>query len=193
MRLTTPGWLAALCIAALPSASFAADSGELKALREEVARMRQSYEQRIEALEQRLSRAETTAGQAQAAATGAASAAASAATAAGQAETTARGAESAAAKAETVASAAGVAATSRPSSATAFNPALSLILAGTYTNLKVDPLTRPYAISGFVPSNGEVAPPPRSFSLGESELAISANVDHVFRGALFLADRKSVV
>jgi hypothetical protein len=61
-----------------------------------------------------------------------------------------------------------------------FNPAISLILSGTYTDLSRDPDT--YEITGFIPSLGETAPPPRSFSLGESELTVSASVDPWFRG-----------
>ena len=76
-------------------------------------------------------------------------------------------------------------ASSPPAGENAFNPAVSLILNGTLSNLKQDPAT--YRIGGFVPSGGEVAPPRRGLSLGESELAMSANVDHLFRGALFLA------
>ena len=180
MKSTTVLSLAAACIACLPAPSIAADSGDLKALREEIRRLRDTYEKRIEALEKRVADTESTAAQAQSSATGAASTAA-------QAATSAETAQSAATRALSSASAAGVAASARQTSESAFNPALSLILSGTYTSLKADPATRPYAINGFIPSNGEVAPPPRSFSLGESELAISANVDHYFRGALFLA------
>jgi hypothetical protein len=67
----------------------------------------------------------------------------------------------------------------------AFNPAVSLILQGTYANAKEDPNT--YQITGFVPSGGEVGPPKRSFGLGESELIISGNVDPYFRGQLVAA------
>ena len=70
----------------------------------------------------------------------------------------------------------------RQQSENAFNPAVSAILNGVYSNLSQDPNT--YRISGFVPTMGEVAPPRRGFSLGESELGISANVDHLFRGTL---------
>jgi hypothetical protein len=70
-------------------------------------------------------------------------------------------------------------------SPSAFNPALSLILNGTYARLSQDPAT--YQITGFVPSMGEVGPPSRSFGLGESELAFSANIDPYFRGAAFFA------
>ncbi|HZF18341.1 MAG TPA: hypothetical protein VE008_01405 [Burkholderiales bacterium] len=75
---------------------------------------------------------------------------------------------------------AAVQASNRPAGENALNPAVSLILNGIYSNLSQDPNT--YKINGFVPSNGDVAPPPRGLSLGESELAIAANVDQIFRG-----------
>ncbi|MBS1189227.1 MAG: hypothetical protein H6R10_1019 [Rhodocyclaceae bacterium] len=68
--------------------------------------------------------------------------------------------------------------------ATAFNPEISVVLDGKYANTSRDPNT--YRIRGFIPNGGEIAPPRRSFSLGETELALAANVDHLFRGtALF--------
>jgi hypothetical protein len=84
--------------------------------------------------------------------------------------------------AENAATQAQAQASSRPQSESAFNPAVSAILNGVYSNLKQDPNS--FRINGFVPTMGEVAPPPRGFSLGESELGISANVDHLFRGTL---------
>lgn len=60
----------------------------------------------------------------------------------------------------------------------AFNPAISMILAGNYANLSADPST--YRIAGFLPSGGEVGPGARSFNLGESELTVAANVDPYF-------------
>lgn len=69
--------------------------------------------------------------------------------------------------------------------ANAFNPEIALILSGTYNYLQQDPDT--YQLTGFMPSGGEVAPGPRSFSLGESELALSANIDPHFRGNLIVA------
>jgi len=59
----------------------------------------------------------------------------------------------------------------------AFNPAISLILAGTYANLSRDP--GQFAIAGF-PTGGDAGPGKRGFSLGESELMLSANVDQLF-------------
>jgi hypothetical protein len=73
----------------------------------------------------------------------------------------------------------------RQQSQSAFNPAVSAILNGVYANLSRDPAT--YRISGFVPSMGDVAPPPRGFSLGESELGLAANIDPMFRGTLIAA------
>src|SRR5947208_2177190 len=70
---------------------------------------------------------------------------------------------------------AAAAAPGAPSSGiSAFNPAISAVLQGVYANLSQDP--KQYAINGFVPS-GDIAPAKRGFSLAESELALSANVD----------------
>ena len=67
----------------------------------------------------------------------------------------------------------------------AFNPDLSLILQGTAAYSKQNP--DDYQISGFAPSGGEVAPPRRGFSLGESELVVASNIDPYFRGQLVAA------
>jgi hypothetical protein len=66
------------------------------------------------------------------------------------------------------------------SSGNEFNPAASLILTGTYGQLSEDPAN--YQIGGFIPTNGDVGPPGRSFRLGESELTLSANIDPYFSG-----------
>lgn len=70
------------------------------------------------------------------------------------------------------------------SSASAFNPTISAILTGTYAHLSKDPRT--FAIPGFTPE-GEIGPGRRGFSLGESEVVLSANVDPSFAGTLILA------
>lgn len=72
-----------------------------------------------------------------------------------------------------------------PAGEAAFNPALSLVLDGTYARLSQDP--ERYALNGFIPSGGEVGPPKRSFGLGESELGIAANIDPNFRGQMTVA------
>jgi hypothetical protein len=74
---------------------------------------------------------------------------------------------------------------SRGSTASAFNPAVSVILGGTYTNASQDPAN--WRIAGFIPSGGEVGPGERSFNLGESELALSANVDPYFSATMIAA------
>jgi hypothetical protein len=76
-----------------------------------------------------------------------------------------------------------VVAQQNPTAATqsnSFNPEVSMILAGSYNNLKQDP--NAYRITGFIPTLGDVGPGKRGFSLGESELTISANVDPDWRG-----------
>jgi hypothetical protein len=73
----------------------------------------------------------------------------------------------------------------RPSTATAFNPAMSAILGGSYANLSQDPAD--YRIAGFVPAGDEIGPGERSFNLGESELTLSANIDPYFMGSLTVA------
>lgn len=61
-----------------------------------------------------------------------------------------------------------------------FNPAISLILDGTYAQFSSDPAS--YTIPGFALGEG-VGPGEEGFSLGESELNISANVDDLFYGS----------
>jgi hypothetical protein len=84
--------------------------------------------------------------------------------------------------AESTATQAAAQASNRPQSESALNPAVSVILNGVYANLQRDPNT--YRINGFMPTMGDVAPPVRGLSLGESELAFAANIDHLFRGTL---------
>ncbi|MGZ5085031.1 MAG: TonB-dependent receptor, partial [Usitatibacter sp.] len=67
------------------------------------------------------------------------------------------------------------------SSISAFNPAVSVVLQGRYANLSRDP--QDFAIAGFAPG-GDIGPGRRGFSLGESEIAMYANVDDRFAGNL---------
>lgn len=64
----------------------------------------------------------------------------------------------------------------------AFNPAFSLILSGTYGSLQQDPAL---PATGFAmnPNPGHE----QGFTLGESEMGISANIDPQFRGVATLA------
>ena len=69
--------------------------------------------------------------------------------------------------------------------ASAFNPAISMILGGSYTSTSRDP--GDWNIAGFPPSGGEAGPGERSFNLGESELTFAANIDPYFSGVLTAA------
>jgi hypothetical protein len=64
-------------------------------------------------------------------------------------------------------------------SANEFNPAISLILSGSYSQFSNNPDT--YYISGFAIAD-DVNPGREGFSLDESELSISANIDDMFYG-----------
>lgn len=151
---------------ALPTVTQAQNSAELEQIRQQIKELKDSYEARIQALEKRLQEAETAAASAQSAANQAQSSAA-------QAKTSAQTAPP-----EPV--------TTQTASPNAFNPALSLILGGHYANFSQDPAKA--TITGFQ-SNADAADSlgPRGFSLGETELTFSANVDHLFSGQATLS------
>jgi len=146
-------------------AAHAASDADLSQLREEIRQLRQSYETRIGALETRVKDAEAAANRA--------------------------------AQARDSAPAAPVAALPTPAAAlleparvapanaaNAFNPAISAVLEGVYSNLSRDPDR--YALAGFgLP--GDVSPGRRGLGLGESEFTLSANVDTRFAGNLTVA------
>jgi hypothetical protein len=164
--------LAAAFIA--PGCASAADDKELAEIRAQIQQMKQSYEARLGALEQRLQDTQAALAQAQNAAAQTPAAPAPAAPAAGQPET---------ATAPPLAESTPAPAPSGTApGANAFNPSISLVLGGTYTNLSRDPQT--YRIRGFAPPDGEVGPGSRSFNLGESELTMAANIDPMFSGQL---------
>lgn len=90
----------------------------------------------------------------------------------------------------------GTAAADRPDDAHAGHagadgPEIALVLSGSYTYTRADPLQassagpggRERRIQGFLPSNGPFMPEARSFNLGESELMLSADIDRLFRGS----------
>lgn len=141
-------------------------AADIKALRQEMEAMRSAYEARMQALEQRLRSAE-------ASATAAAKPAAAANT-------------NAAPTAAATSAVAAAPVNNKTAGANAFNPAISLILSGTYANTSQDPEN--YGITGFhLPTDGEFGPGTRGLSLAESELGISAQIDPFWRGALHLA------
>lgn len=65
--------------------------------------------------------------------------------------------------------------------ANAFNPAISIILNGSYSRHSINPAG--YARTGF-PLVGEGRPSENGFSLGESEVSFAANIDDKFYGQL---------
>ena len=157
---------AALVVACVTPPALAQDSAELKEIREQIRRMKDDYESRIRALEARLLETER---RTQAAATQSASPAVASAAPASVAATPA-------------------ASLSPPrafASPNVFNPAISLILGGTYARLSQDPAR--YRIQGFLPTGGEVGPGARNFNLGESELTLSTSIDTRFMGQMSIA------
>ncbi len=161
-----------LMFGVLPAASFAAD--DVAALRAELEALKSDYSSRVQAIESRITQLEAT--QPGAASTAAATPPSPAPATAlppppPDAAAGAPFPPTSAAGGEPPASGGG------RGGMAAFNPAISMILAGTYSNLSQDPST--YRIAGFIP-NGDEGPGERSFNLGESELTVAANVDPYF-------------
>jgi hypothetical protein len=94
-----------------------------------------------------------------------------------QAEVNSQQAESAAAQAQAAAQLS-VRSSATPSNVNSFNPAVAMILSGTYEQLKQDPAI---PVTGFA-MNANNTGYTRGFSLQESELSISANIDPLFSG-----------
>lgn len=162
----------ALAVACGAPLSAAAQNAELEQIRRQIQELRNSYESRIQALEEQLKAAEIAAKRAEESASQAKAAAQKAEATAGRAEQSAGQAEGAA-----------VQAAQRPTSQNAFNPAVSLILNGTWGRYGNDPTAQ---ITGFHGS-GASEMLPRGASLGESELFVAANIDPRFRGAFLAA------
>jgi hypothetical protein len=146
--------LALLFLISLPSPVRAASDADLAEIREQIRQLKESYEARIQALEQKLKEAET--------ATPAVAVAAP----------------------PPAPIPAPVPSAAPSTGLSAFNPAISAVLQGAYSNLSQDPSK--YAITGFA-LGSDVSPGKRGFSLGESELGISANVDDKFAGNLIVS------
>ena len=159
---------AAVLGAAPAAAADSAESQQLKQMQQQIDALRQDYEARLQALEARLRQAQ-------------AQTAAAPAPPATRVEAPAASEAAPAMRAEAPAAPEPAAAAAAPAAANGFNPAIALILSGSYTALSQDPAN--YRISGFL-TGDEIGPGVQGFSLGESELNISANVDHLFYGAL---------
>ena len=140
-------------------------ASDIDALRQAIAQLRSDHAQRLLALEQGLAAAE------------AALAAKPQPLAVAQMSSTA-----------TVAPAAAPAipAATAPGVASAFNPAISLILSGQFARLSRRPTTP--GITGFaLPADADSGPGPGGFSLSETELGLAANIDPWWRGTTTLA------
>ncbi|MBK4738934.1 hypothetical protein [Noviherbaspirillum pedocola] len=190
---------AAIAVAFAPLPALAASKDDIAQLRAEMRRMKAEYESRIGALEQRLQQAEAKAATPSSVAASPAPVPSAApgtqavaqstpAAPAAPATTVAPAASSSTAAAILAASAMPAQPAAMPASAAganAFNPAISAILGGTYANLSRDP--KQYRLQGFMPGGEDIGPGSRSFSLGESEVALSANIDPTFSGQLIFA------
>ncbi len=72
-----------------------------------------------------------------------------------------------------------------PASAGSFNPAIGVVLMGTYANYGRNPDNAP--LSGFNLGSDAKSLGPRGFSIGESEVTMSANIDPSLYGQLILS------
>jgi hypothetical protein len=171
---TRPLWvrtLTALAIIAfgLPGGVRAQTDPNLDDIRKEIQDLKDSYDSRIKALENKLKQTEE---------------------AAAKAQTSASQAESAATQAkQTAESASQATGLKPPASPSAFNPAISLILQGGYYNSNQNPATR--TVTGYLGPEG-LGLPPRGFDVGETEVTMSANVDHLFYGQATLSIQDGV-
>ncbi len=159
-----------------PSASVMAND-DIEALKRQLETMKKEYEQRIQALEKGLRAAQEKADLAQA-----------------QAEKTALSqqqveqkiqAQKTANDAVSQASVSSTGGTSTTTSQNAFNPALSVILDGTYAAYDNDP--DQYRIPGFPSGGHEGGLIKEGFSVGHTEISASASIDQLFYGKLTLA------
>lgn len=166
-----------------------ANSGDIASLRHDMDAMKQDYEARINALETRLEQAEAEAAAAQSAANAAqaSSAQASAGAPAGPATPGAAPADQTASAAAPVAVAsadqgysAPPAAAAGPTSQNLYNPGIAVALNGLFTAASHN-TGASERISGFA-AGSDIAHPARGFSLGESEVSFSANIDPSLAG-----------
>jgi hypothetical protein len=170
--------LAAISAGAAPA--FAQGADGIAAIRAEMDAMKREYDARMQALEERLEKAEA------------------AAIAEAPQPASSPGPRPPSAPQPVVASGpkpaapAPVAASSAPQpsggkasiSANTYNPGVSVVLNGTYAAFENDPDAA--VVPGF-PLGEEAGLDSRGFSLGESELAINANIDHRLYGNLIFA------
>jgi len=147
-------YLSFLVLMAVPLMAYAQDDTDIEELRRELQELKTDYETRIQELEERLERAERSVSKAE------------------------RNAD----EAMEVAEESAIAATAGSSAPNTFNPAVGLVLVGTYSDFDGgwD------SIAGFIPGN-ELGPGGPGFSIGESELNMNANIDSMFFGNFTVA------
>ena len=200
--------LTAMCMGlALPAAAHADQVSELAAMHTQMLQMQKDYAARMTALEKRLAKAEA---EARAARQSASSASTTAKSAAATAKATAvrlaavpplpkaAPATVPAAEPATVLAAASQAPlqdqtaamveppaapmpTTPPSSLNTFNPGIAAVLNGFYFAASRDPASA--RIAGIA-SGSDITLPPRGFSIGESEVSFTANIDPFMSGFL---------
>jgi len=166
-----PIWaLAAMTTFLGGGSAFAAPADDLTAIRDAISNLRQDYEAKIKDLEDRLQKAQADAEAAKASAETAAAAAADAQ--------------------KTAVAAAAIPPPSEPqvprapTSNNAFNPGIAAVLNGFFVGASRDPAN--IRIPGFALGD-EAQGPQRGFSLGESEINLTANIDPYFLGWLNLS------
>jgi hypothetical protein len=162
-RLSAASAAIAFILACFLVPAIAAAADDVETLRRDLQELRRTHDERVRALEARIDQLE--------AAASAAESAVAAGVAAAQSSQPAAPATPPPGSASRLAS--------------AFNPAISLVLGGNYTNTSQDPES--YAIAGFIPSGGETGPGERSFNLAESEITLAASVDPFFSAQLTAA------
>jgi hypothetical protein len=167
---------------AAPAQSPAPSSDDVAALRHDIDAMKQDYEARINALEARLEQAEAEAAAAQSAAN-AVQAQASAAPAAPADQTAATADQSApVVVADQSYTPPAAPAAAGPTSQNLYNPGIAAVLNGFFTAARRDTGGNE-RIAGFA-AGDDIGHPERGFSLGESEVSFTANIDPSLAGFL---------
>src|SRR5258708_37606208 len=169
-RITRPPKIPIWAVAAMPSllgqsSAWAAPADDLSAIRDAITNLRQDYEAKIKDLEDRLQKAQAEAEAAKA---------------------SADSAQAAAQEAKTVAAAQPEPQMPQrtPTSNNAFNPGIAAVLNGFFVAASHDP--PPARIPGFALGDS-ASGPERGFSLGESEVNLTANIDPYYLGWLNLS------
>ena len=162
---SVPIWVLAAMTSLSGGSAFAAPADDLAAIRDAISNLRQDYEAKIKDLEDRLQKAQAEAEAAKAAADAAQAAAQDA-----QKNVAAIPEPQAPQRA--------------PTSNNAFNPGIAAVLNGFYVAASHDPTAA--RIPGFALGDS-AAGPERGFSLGESEINLTANIDPFLLGWLNLS------